>query len=151
HVLKAGIDFSHSGYDGREQFSPVDIVGVAGSTLKRIKFGEPSNFSVDQNEFAWFVGDHWTVWSRLSVGLGLRFDTDSITDATHAAPRAGLTLALTRDRKTLLKAGGGLFYDRVPLNAPAFPDFPERTVQTLDPAGEVVSSIQYANSIAAGL
>ena len=135
HQLKAGFDFSHSTYDGRQQFLPVNIVGAAGAALRRIEFGAPTAFSVDQNEFAWFLGDRWTVTPRLTFDLGVRFDTDSVTDATHAAPRAGLTLALTRDRKTLFKAGGGLFYDRVPLNAPAFPLFPDRTVLTLDPTG----------------
>ena len=115
HTLKAGLDFSHSSYDGRQAFSPVDIVGTAGYSLERIEFGAPTRFSVDQNEFAWFVGDQWRPGERVSVDLGLRFDRDSITDSTHAAPRAGVTFALTRDRKTLLKAGGGLFYDRVPL------------------------------------
>jgi hypothetical protein len=74
---------------------------------------------------------------RLAFDFGLRFDRDSITDTTTAAPRAGFTL--TGDRKTLLRAGGGLFYDRVPLNAPAFSLFPGRTLQILDPAGLVTS------------
>jgi hypothetical protein len=151
HQLKAGFDFSHSSYDGRQQFLPVDIVGVAGSALRRIEFGAPTTFSVDQNEFSWFVGDQWTVGPRLTFDLGLRFDTDSITDSTHAAPRAGLTLALTTDRKTILKAGGGLFYDRVPLNVPAFPHFPDRTIVNFNPAGEVVSSILYSNLINGGI
>ncbi len=83
----------------------------------------------------------------MSLDLGLRFDRDSITDSTHAAPRAGITFAVTRGRKTLLKAGGGLFYDRVPLNIPAFPDFPARTVLVLGPQGEVQCSTAYANTI----
>jgi len=151
HQLKVGFDFSHSSYDGRQQFLPVDIVGVAGKTLQRIEFGAPTAFVVHQNEFAWFVGDQWAVAPRLSLNLGLRFDNDSITDSTHAAPRAGLTLALTKDRKTLLKAGGGLFYDRVPLNARAFHLFPDRTVSNLDATGEVVSSTPYDNVITGGL
>lgn len=151
HQLKAGLDFSHSTYDGRQQFLPVDIVGVSGSTLQRIEFGAPSSFSVHQNEFAWFVGDQWTPWSRLTFDLGLRFDRDSITDSTHSAPRAALTLALTSDRRTLLKAGGGLFYDRVPLNAPAFPRFPDRTLVNFDPAGQVISTVPYSNAIVGGL
>jgi TonB dependent receptor/Carboxypeptidase regulatory-like domain len=151
HQLKAGLDFSHSSYDGRQQFLPVDIVGVAGSTLERIEFGAPTSFSIHQNEFAWFLGDQWTPSPRLTFNLGVRFDTDSITDSTHAAPRAALTLALTRDRKTLLKAGTGLFYDRVPLSAPAFPRFPDRTVVTFDPAGNALSSIPYSNVINGGL
>jgi outer membrane receptor for ferrienterochelin and colicin len=141
HQLKVGFDFSHSSYDGRQQFLPVDIVGVAGATLQRIEFGAPTTFAVHQNEFAWFAGDQWTVGPRLTVNLGLRFDNDSITDSTHTAPRAGLTLALTKDRRTLLKAGGGLFYDRVPLNARVFPLFPDRTLVNFDSTGDVASSV----------
>jgi len=151
HQLKAGFDFSHSSYDGREQFMPVDIVGVSGSTLERIEFGAPTSFGVHQNEFAWFLGDQWKVAQRLTFELGLRFDTDSVTSATHSAPRAGLTLALTQDRRTLLKAGGGLFYDRVPLNVPVFPEFPNRTILNFDAAGQVVSSVPYTNVITGGI
>jgi len=151
HRFKTGLDFSHSSYDGYQQFSPVNIIGVTGSTLEQIEFGAPTNFSVRQTEFAWFVGDQWTVGPRLTFDLGIRFDTDSITDATHAAPRAGLTLALTSDRKTLLKAGAGLFYDRVPLNALVFPHFPDRTILTFDPAGELASSTPYSNVITGGI
>jgi hypothetical protein len=151
HQLKVGFDFSHSSYDGRQQFLPVDIVGVAGTTLQRIEFGAPTTFFVHQNEFAWFGGDQWTVGPRLTVNVGLRFDNDSITDSIHASPRVGLTLALTKDRRTLLKAGGGLFYDRVPLNARAFPFFPDRTLVTFDATGEVASSLPYSNVITGGL
>src|ERR1700722_17236952 len=151
HQLKAGFDLSHSSYDGRQQFLPVDIVGVGGTTLQLIEFGAPTTFAVHQNEFAWFGGDQWTVGSRLTVNLGLRFDNDSITDSTHTAPRVGLTLALTKDQRTLLKTGGGLFYDRVPLTARAFPNFPDRTLVTFDPTGGVASSIPYSNVITGGL
>lgn len=147
HTLKAGFDYSHSSYDGRQAFSPVDVIGNAGYALERIEFGAPTRFSVNQNEFAWFVGDQWRPRERLSIDLGLRFDHDTVTDSRHAAPRAGLTYALTRDRKTLLKAGGGLFYDRVPLNIPTFPDLPSRTVVTLGPEGQVLGSTAYTNTI----
>jgi len=151
HQLKAGLEFSHDSYDGRQQFSPVSIVGTAGYTLEQIDFGAPTKFSVDQNEFAGFVGDEWSVSSRLTFDLGLRFDHDSVTGSNHAAPRAGFTLALTKDKRTLLKAGGGFFYDRVPLNVPVFPEFPNRTVVMLGPAGQGLSSTPYANAISGTL
>ena len=151
HDLKVGVDFSHSSYDGRQQFLPVSIVGTAGSTLEQINFGAPTTFSIQQNEVAWFGGDQWTIGPRLTLDFGLRFDNDSITSSTHAAPRASLTFALTSDRRTLLKAGAGLFYDRVPLNAPAFPKFPDRTILTFDPAGNVTSTVPYSNVITGGL
>jgi hypothetical protein len=148
HQFKFGFDFSHSSFDGRQRFSPVDIVGVTGSTLERIEFGDATTFDITQTEFAWFLGDQWKVGSRLTLDMGLRFDRDSITDSTEPAPRAGLTLALTSDRKTLLKAGAGLFYDRVPLNVPAFPSFPDRTILAFDAAGQLISSTPYTNVIA---
>jgi hypothetical protein len=151
HELKVGFDFSHGSYDGRQLFLPVSIVGMAGSTLEQINFGTPTTFSIQQNEVAWFGGDQWTLGPRLTLDFGLRLDHDSVTDSTHAAPRASLTFALTSDRRTLLKAGAGLFYDRVPLNAPAFPNFPDRTIRTFDPAGNVTSSAPYSNLITGGL
>jgi hypothetical protein len=151
HILKAGIDFSHSSFDGRQAYSPADIVGTAGYSLERIEFGAPIRFTVNQNEFAWFAGDQWRPGERVTVDLALRFDHDSITGSTHAAPRAGFSLALTRDRKTMLKAGGGLFYDRVPLNIPAFTSFPDRTVLTLGANGDVLGSTAYVNTISGPL
>jgi len=151
HELTAGVDFAHSSYDGRQQFLPVQIVGVAGYPLEQIQFGPTSTFSVDQTETAWFVGDKLTVSNRLTFDLGLRFDRDSVTDSVNPAPRAGFILALTNDNKTVLKGGAGFFYDRVPLNIPAFPDLPSRTVSILNPLGQVLSSTDYANVISNGL
>jgi hypothetical protein len=151
HELDAGVDFAHSSYDGRQEFLPVEIVGVAGYPLEQIQFGPTSTFSVDQNEIAWFVGDKWTVSRRLSFDLGLRFDHDSITDSVNTGPRAGFVLGLTGDGKTMLKGGAGFFYDRIPLDIPAFPYLPTRTVAALNPTGETISSTEYSNEIPNGL
>jgi outer membrane receptor protein involved in Fe transport len=151
HELDAGTDYSHSSYDGRQQLLPAQIIGVAGYLLEQIQFGPTSKFSVDQNEIGWFVGDKWTFSNRLTLDLGLRFDRDSVTNSVNTAPRAGFILALTGDGKTSLKGGAGFFYDRVPLNIPAFPDLPNRTVTELNPAGGVISSTAYANVISDGL
>jgi hypothetical protein len=151
HELDAGVDFAHSSYDGRQEFLPVQIVGVGGYPLEQIQFGPTSTFSVDQNEIAWFGGDKWKVSHRLTFDLGLRFDRDSVTDSVNTAPRAGFILAFTKDDKTVLKGGAGFFYDRVPLEVPAFPDLPSRTVSTLAAPGEVLSSTEYSNVIANGL
>jgi hypothetical protein len=151
HELVAGTDFAHSSYDGHQQFLPIQLFGVAGYPLEQIQFGPTSTFSVDQNEIAWFVGDKWAVSNRLTFDLGLRFDHDSVTDSVNTAPRAGFILALTKDGKTLLKGGAGFFYDRVPLNIPAFPFLPDRTVSELNRAGGIISSAKYANVLSHGL
>ncbi len=151
HELDAGANLAHSSYDGRQEFLPVQIVGVANYPLERIQFGPTSTFSLHQNETAWFIGDKWTVSDRLTFHLGLRFDRDSVTNSLNTAPRGGFVLSLTGDGKTMLKGGAGFFYDRVPLNVPAFRYLPGRTVTELNSAGEAVSSTKYSNVISKGL
>jgi len=151
HELYGGVDVSHSTYDGRQEFLPVEIVGAAGYPLEHFQFGPTSTFASDQNETAWFIGDKWTVSNRLSFDLGLRFDRDSVSDSIDTAPRIGFILGLTGDGRTVLKGGAGFFYDRIPLNIPTFTDLPARTVSTLDPSGRVLTSTDYSNVISNGL
>jgi hypothetical protein len=151
HELSAGTNVAHSSYVGRQEFLPVQIIGVANHPLEQIQFGPASTFSIHQNEAAWFIGDRWTVSDRLTLDVGLRFDRDSITNSINTAPRVGFVLSLTGDGKTMLKGGAGYFYDRVPLNVPAFRFLPDRTVTELNSAGEVASSTQYSNVISNGL
>ncbi len=144
HQLTVGMSYEHSAYDGHQSFLPVEIDGVSGMPIERISFTSPSSFQVDQNETAWFAGDQWAISTRFTLNLGVRFDSDTITSSTHAAPRAGFLLAVTGDGKTLLKGGVGLFYDRIPLMVPIFPDLPNRTVTVL---GQVDSTVFYRNTI----
>jgi len=147
HQFRLGLNYAHSTYDGRQTFLPVEIADVSGTSIERITFSEPSSSSIDQNEIAWFTSDKWTPLPRLTLDLGLRFDRDSVTDSVHAAPRAGFQLALTSDGKTMLRGGGGLFYDRVPLMIPTFSSFPSRNVSILEPSGQIESSTYYSNQI----
>lgn len=147
HTFTVGLSYEHSSYDGRQTFLPVEIDGFANQPVERITFTSSSSYQIDQNETAWFAGDQWAINPRLTLNFGLRFDNDTITSSTHAAPRAGFLLALTKDGKTLLKGGVGLFYDRVPLMVPVFPYLPDRTVTRLGQAGTALSSVFYQNEI----
>ena len=151
HQLKAGLNFDHASYDGRQVFLPVELIGVAGSPIERITFTAPTSYGVTQSETAWFAGDQWSPSTRLTLDLGVRLDNDTITGATHAAPRAGFIFLLTNDGKTVLKGGVGMFYDRVPLMLPAFNRLPDRTVAIFDATGQVSSSTFYTNGIVGGL
>jgi hypothetical protein len=151
HQLKAGLNFARSSYDGLQAFLPVNLIGASGALIERITFTAPKSYSVTQNEAAWFVGDQWSPATRLTLDLGARFDNDSVTSATHAAPRVGFILLLTKDSRTLLKGGVGMFYDRVPLMLPPFERLPERTVWMLDSTGQVSNSTTYLNRIVGGL
>jgi hypothetical protein len=147
HRFTVGLSYEHSSYDGRQSFLPVEIDGVSNQPLEHISFTSAASYRIDQNETAWFAGDQWAIVPRLTLDLGIRFDNDTITSSTHAAPRAGFLLALTRDGKTLLKGGGGLFYDRIPLMVPVFPALPNRTVTVLGQNGTLLDSVFYQNKI----
>jgi outer membrane receptor for ferrienterochelin and colicin len=147
HQFMVGLSYEHSDYGGRQTFVPVEIDGASNQPVERISFTSPTSFRISQNETAWFAGDQWAIIPRLTLSLGLRFDNDTVTSSTHAAPRAGFLLALTKDGRTLLKGGVGRFYDRVPLMAPAFPDLPDRTVSVLGQDGAALSAEFYKNKI----
>ena len=147
HQITVGLNFEHSEYQGRQTFLPIEIDGVSGVPVERISFNSTTSFGINQNETSWFAGDQWAIVPRLTLDLGVRFDHDTITGSTHTAPRAGFLLALTKDGRTLLKGGVGLFYDRVPLMAPTFPDLPDRTVSVLGQNGALLNSMFYQNKI----
>src|SRR5258708_3949732 len=151
HQFKIGTDFAHSDYDRRITPLPLNTIGASNLPIERIGFGPASRFNISQNETAAFVADKWTPFQRLTLDLGMSLDRDSVTDSINAAPRAGFALMLTRDAKTLLKSAFALFYDRVPLDIASFPFLPGRTITSLAPAGEILSSVEYANTITAGL
>ena len=151
HQLKVGLDYAYSTYDGRQAFQPVEIESALGTPIEQITFGSPGSASIHQHETSWFATDQWTPTARLTLDLGLRFDSDTLTSSSHAVPRAGFQLALTRDGRTMLKGGGGIFYDRVPLMIAAFPSLPSRTVTLLDSSRVATSSTVYVNRFANGL
>jgi Carboxypeptidase regulatory-like domain len=68
-----------------------------------------------------FVHDEWRLRTDLTLTAGLRYDLQGIadpiqTDTNNLSPRAGIAWA-PGDRRTILRASGGLYYDRVPLRA----------------------------------
>jgi len=147
HELKEGFNFAHSAYNGRQAFLTSTIVDACDTAIERINFTQPTAFDINQNETSLFAGDQWAVVPRFTISLGVRLDHDTITQSTHAAPRAGFLLALTGDSKTLLKGGAGIFYDRVPLMIPVFEELPDRTVTLLGPGGQELRSTPYVNDI----
>jgi hypothetical protein len=83
-------------------------------------FGAPSQFQSNPN-FGVFVQDEWRARPDLTFNAGLRYDAQFLpdpieTDADNISPRLGIVYA-PGDRKTVVRASFGLYYDRIPLRA----------------------------------
>ena len=121
HMLKWG---------GRLRYSrlrDVSVSNFAGTftfyTLDQYRAGTPAQFSrnggtpatlVQQTDAGLFFGDDWKLRPHLTLSLGLRYEAQTnLSDAGDFAPRIGIARAIG---KTVLRAGAGVFYDRLPLN-----------------------------------
>jgi hypothetical protein len=102
-----------------------------------------------------FVQDDFRISPRLAANLGLRYEHQSVTQGHNFAPRAGLAWDIAGDGRTVVRAGGGVFYDQlylyvyrrfymlglsspqrsytIPWGAAGFPTFPNSL--TTPPAG----------------
>jgi TonB dependent receptor len=86
-----------------------------GATQFSISTGQPE-LSVHQVDFAIFAGDEWRVRPNLTLSYGLRYEGQSnVHDWRDWAPRVSIAWAVGSKRKTVLRAGFGMFYDRFAL------------------------------------
>ena len=128
HSLKAGGGFL---YNRVNILFPGAVQGVyAFSSLNNFlngnylnyqqAFGVPNQVQSNPNAGV-FVQDEWRVRPDLTINAGLRYDVQFLpdpiqTDTDNIAPRAGIVWA-PGDRKTVVRASFGIYYDRIPLRA----------------------------------
>lgn len=71
--------------------------------------------------FGVYVQDEWRASRNLTVNAGLRYDLQYLrtinTDKNNISPRLGIAWSPFGRRTTVVRAGYGLFYDRIPLRA----------------------------------
>ena len=77
--------------------------------------------ALHQYDLGLFIQDDWRVRPNVSVSAGLRYETQNqISDHGDFAPRLSIAWGLDRGKsgqpKTVLRAGAGIFYDRVGSN-----------------------------------
>ena len=104
-----------------EQFglSPMLIRALGGGASQFSLNGGTPTTSVGQFDIGMFANDEWRIRPNVTISYGLRYETQSnIRDFWDWAPRAavawGIGGKLAKRAKTVLRAGLGIFYDRIP-------------------------------------
>ncbi len=128
HTLKMGVNaegerlnnFSRANFGGTFTFSSIDqyISVLAGKPD-----AHPEQFSItrgnpatqfSQWEMAWFAQDDWRVSPRLTLSYGLRHEFQThLQDKMNFAPRFGVAWAPDKKSMSTIRAGGGIFYNRL--------------------------------------
>jgi hypothetical protein len=79
-----------------------------------------ANYTVDDQLWALFIQDEYRVTHRLAVSLGLRYERQTLTNATaDFAPRTGFVLDTRGDGSLVLRGGFGIYYSQVVDNSVA--------------------------------
>jgi hypothetical protein len=128
HSIKGGVDVLYNrinilfpgALEGVYTFTSLNNFLNGTYTSYQQAFGAPSQFQSNPN-IGLFVQDEWRPRNDLTVNAGLRYDAQFLpdpieTDANNFAPRFGLAYA-PGNRKTVIRAGFGIYFDRIPLRA----------------------------------
>lgn len=137
HNFKTGFYVAGSSEDGQVNEHPINILDSTNRLLERITFAGGQPFRMSDIDYAFFGQDHWIVSPRLALDLGLRTESQELSEALRLAPRAGIAWSPLARLGTAVRAGFGWFYDRVPLNVYSFDHYPNAVVTTFNPDGQI--------------
>ena len=139
HNFKIGSRVGDTNEHAQINANPVRIEDAAGRLLESIDFIPGRPIARSDFESAFYAQDQWVTTSRFAVNYGVRVGQQEVTDVRQIAPRAGIVVTPGASSKTILRAGAGVFYDRVPLNVYGFAFYPNEVITSYRPDGSVLS------------
>ncbi|MGH9431706.1 MAG: carboxypeptidase regulatory-like domain-containing protein [Terriglobia bacterium] len=134
HQVTAGGDLFHRDYTGTSASHPVLIATTTKVPLERIDFSGLASLGDADSETEGFIQDHGLVNNHFSTDIGLRFSHETLGAAAELAPRLGFVFSPGSNAKTVIQAGAGVFYDRIPMLAADFMQNPQRIISLFSPA-----------------
>jgi hypothetical protein len=147
HAFKIGGSVDRAAMDAAYVSAPVMMLNTGNSVVRIVSFRPGDPVHVATGELAAFAQDTWTPTAWLTIDSGIRYDEVGAVAASTLSPRVSWTVK-TRSADTVVSGSAGVFGDKLPLSALAFPDLPTRAVQTFDATGaEAVAPVEYVNRL----
>jgi hypothetical protein len=143
HHIQIGGDFYHRAYHGTSASSPIDTTNTSGQTLETMTFSGLAELSDVDTEFEAYGQDHWLVNNYLGLDYGLRFSSENIGNKDAFAPRFGFVFTPNHTGSTVIRGGGGVFFNREPLLAADYAENPTETIQYYSPQGIPLGAPQF--------
>ena len=116
HVFKVGTDWDRITYQQAIDRQSFSIVREDGTLSRLISFQGNPSFGIKNFEVASYAQDRWSPTDRLVLEIGIRQDWDQIIRDVLVSPRLASTYLLTRDGRTKLSLGAGLYHDATNLD-----------------------------------
>jgi hypothetical protein len=150
HLIKAGVDMLYATFDGQLLMRPIDILREDGTLTRRLVSGT-SVGGFSSTDAALFAQDRWHVNNHLLLEYGVRLEHDGVFGNLNFIPRVGFAVALDRERKATIRGGWGLFFERTPLMAGAFPELANLTETAYGPDGAMMigTPVVYTHTLSA--
>jgi hypothetical protein len=99
--------------------SPTFLNNINNVANYQQSFGNQS-YTVDDQFFGIFTQDNFRATRRLTVNLGLRYERQTLTDATlNFAPRVGFVYDVFGSGNTILRSGYGIYHSQIVDNSVA--------------------------------
>jgi Carboxypeptidase regulatory-like domain len=128
HALRGGFQFEYennrnlsaSNFNGAYTFSSLDQYRAV---VNKDSLAHPTQFAINrgapfvrytQARSSWFIQDDIRLSQSLTLSAGLRHEFQNhLPDKINFAPRFGVAWSPFKNRKTTIRAGGGVFFDRL--------------------------------------
>jgi len=134
HVLKFGVNAAYSSFSGVDKGLPIDLY-AGGVKNQRIDFEGDGVVEGTDTQLSLFAQDDFQIADRLGLDFGLRYDYDRLVRKHQFGPRVAAAVALDSTGRTVVKAGWGVFFGHVFLNADGFESYQRRVETRFDGSG----------------
>ena len=112
HSFKTGFEFDYTDTSSLFRYNSIFLRRLDNTLAQRIDFTSPERSNFNYNEVGLYIQDRWTVNSKLTLDAGIRYDYDGVSSDNNIAPRFSFLYTPFENKRTIIRGGIGIFYDR---------------------------------------